>query len=68
MQDRIKEYLMQFDLEKLHHIQTWIELQVEARRSAKQHTRVFIPKGNLEELAADAGLDISGLIRASKHY
>lgn len=68
MQDGINEYLMQFDLEKLHHIQAWVEGQVKVRKHAKQHTRVLIPKGNLEELAADAGLDISGLLRASKHY
>lgn len=68
MQDDITNFLMKLDLEQLLKIQVWVEQQAEERKQAKMAKRVLGPRGNLEEMAADAGLDISGLIRASKHY
>ncbi|SEG89462.1 hypothetical protein [Marinobacterium lutimaris] len=68
MQDDITNFLMTLDLEQLLKIQVWVEQQTEERKQAKMAKRVLGPRGNLEEMAADAGLDISGLIRASKHY
>ncbi len=68
MSDAIAEFLQELSLEQLNTLHSWVQQRVKEKRNTHKICPALPPTNNLEALAESAGLDISALMRARKHY
>ena len=68
MQDDIAEFLMGLELDQLERLKEWTAVKAKEKKNRIKINPATPHTNDLEALADSAGLDISALIRASKHY